>query len=545
MHVQIMQMGEIYATAELTLVAAAGNDPTYGLPGVCPETRPLERHEQCGSVYLLPAPYYSGLEEVAASKWASRAWTFQEFYHSRRRLIFTDHQVIFICGTTTQYEFMLPIPRAKQGNYLSSLRGWGLPLDGESERDILSKWTPGRTNLKPDKPDMRARGFCQQKALTGHECAFTATSHRQHDRSFASCTFCTTAWLLSQAMNYLESYSQRKLSYDRDALNAIVGAINPLADKAVYHIWGVPFAHPATEEGITGPESSSRVRCILCNDNLHPNGSAKIPAMTSQTADPKAAVVFPDTERIRSSHAGMCSGTRHARIALLWYHKQPCRRRRGFPSWSPLAWTWNTYWCKTLLPGPPILAHACNAAIRTETGIQTLSTFVPDHGNISRSISQCLEINLRTDGLSPVYLEESENKFCVALSLENDLTAIFQPYWDVDPFPFFLGTTKRLTGAMIYGTGVREHLEYVMILLSLGDNRYERLGIFKLPSTYGYYIDIFNDYPHTHRHRHNTYLLRKQNMQPLSYSDSEELTPVYIQSCWQHVFRDHGIVKLE
>jgi hypothetical protein len=32
--VQVSQMGDIYSTAQLTIIATAGGDPTYGLPGV-------------------------------------------------------------------------------------------------------------------------------------------------------------------------------------------------------------------------------------------------------------------------------------------------------------------------------------------------------------------------------------------------------------------------------------------------------------------------------------------------------------------------------
>ena len=46
----------------------------------------------------------SAYEEVEASKWNSRAWTFQEKLCSRRTLIFTDSLVIFWCAKTVYRE---------------------------------------------------------------------------------------------------------------------------------------------------------------------------------------------------------------------------------------------------------------------------------------------------------------------------------------------------------------------------------------------------------------------------------------------------------
>jgi hypothetical protein len=63
--------------AAMTIVAAAGKDSSYGLPGVS-----RSRHEQA---YLsLPnvelIEIHSGLASLRESSWASRAWTLQEAY---------------------------------------------------------------------------------------------------------------------------------------------------------------------------------------------------------------------------------------------------------------------------------------------------------------------------------------------------------------------------------------------------------------------------------------------------------------------------------
>jgi hypothetical protein len=100
-------MDEIYAAAQVTLVAAAGSDPSYGLPGVSSQSRPVPKSEKIGDLWLTLLPRPVQLAEVAESKWASWAWTFQEFHRSRRRLIFTRHQAIFVCNSGMQYEIAL------------------------------------------------------------------------------------------------------------------------------------------------------------------------------------------------------------------------------------------------------------------------------------------------------------------------------------------------------------------------------------------------------------------------------------------------------
>jgi hypothetical protein len=94
----IQRMNVIYSDAALTIVAAAGDGPHHGLPGINHTYRP--------SPAIITRP--SSLEymaihepmlELSGSTWGTRAWTFQEYYLSRRRLIFTDTQVYLTCKT--------------------------------------------------------------------------------------------------------------------------------------------------------------------------------------------------------------------------------------------------------------------------------------------------------------------------------------------------------------------------------------------------------------------------------------------------------------
>ncbi|CAG5181270.1 uncharacterized protein ALTATR162_LOCUS9678 [Alternaria atra] len=64
-HTQVLQMGEIYAAAQVTIVAAAGSDPSYGLPGVSSQSRPVPKSEKIGD--LLPEDDECAAKEVMHS----------------------------------------------------------------------------------------------------------------------------------------------------------------------------------------------------------------------------------------------------------------------------------------------------------------------------------------------------------------------------------------------------------------------------------------------------------------------------------------------
>ncbi|KAJ8132851.1 hypothetical protein O1611_g773 [Lasiodiplodia mahajangana] len=108
-------MDHIYENATLTIVAMAGSDDTYGLPGigtepVVPRNEPLQA-DLAGHILLSLSPDI--LASVERSEWASRAWTFQEALLSKRCLLFTPDQVYFICRTTYWSEFLPTFPNIR------------------------------------------------------------------------------------------------------------------------------------------------------------------------------------------------------------------------------------------------------------------------------------------------------------------------------------------------------------------------------------------------------------------------------------------------
>ncbi|KAH7087589.1 heterokaryon incompatibility protein-domain-containing protein [Paraphoma chrysanthemicola] len=96
-HDQISNMDQVFSGADLVIIAAAGEDPHYGLPGISTRARKHQRTIETESFKLVQMFPYAK-EVLSRTRWATRAWTFQEGYLAKRRLIFTDHQAIFVCG---------------------------------------------------------------------------------------------------------------------------------------------------------------------------------------------------------------------------------------------------------------------------------------------------------------------------------------------------------------------------------------------------------------------------------------------------------------
>ncbi|KAI1087865.1 HET-domain-containing protein [Rostrohypoxylon terebratum] len=108
-HRQIHDMGSIYYNASLTIIAAAGDDPRYGLPGVS------QRRKEVPPTATILDWRIDGYpdeptEIIRNSVWMTRAWTYQEALLSRRRLIFTDHQVYSECQGLTREDSYVDNP---------------------------------------------------------------------------------------------------------------------------------------------------------------------------------------------------------------------------------------------------------------------------------------------------------------------------------------------------------------------------------------------------------------------------------------------------
>jgi hypothetical protein len=98
---QIKQMDKVYSESVLTIIACAGADATYGLPGVSRPRMPDPTLEIPGFGYLraIPAMY-----DIEQSIWAKRGWTYQEALLSKRQLYFTEKQLFLGLYDTIESE---------------------------------------------------------------------------------------------------------------------------------------------------------------------------------------------------------------------------------------------------------------------------------------------------------------------------------------------------------------------------------------------------------------------------------------------------------
>lgn len=194
-HSQIIQMHLIYNNAFVTIIAACGNGPDHGLPGVM--TRPRRSHPFAvidGRMLVATMPHPKSA--IERSVWATRGWTYQEAILSRRRLFFTDHQVYFECN-------------------------------GSSANTAYDNVLQRLLNAKP--PDLPP-----------------PIRDRKVDRRP---TFRTPARLSANIFKHIEDYSKRKFSVQADRFYAFQGLLQSFtkANRIRGHIWGIPVFKDTTD----------------------------------------------------------------------------------------------------------------------------------------------------------------------------------------------------------------------------------------------------------------------------------------------------------
>lgn len=199
----IAEMDTIYRGADLTIVAAAGDDEHFGLPGVGTTKRKKQRAVELDSCTILstgPDP----IIDTQRSRWWSRGWTFQESLLSRRRLIFTEHQSWFECAEDTWMEAV-----------------GGLELSISPDR---AQWARLGWNLHAHLP-----------------------LPNQHPLSRTHMAYGEIFYHLQSFLRLIKEYSTRTLTLDADSLNAFAGIGRYFRDlnPPVAHILGIPFV-PST-----------------------------------------------------------------------------------------------------------------------------------------------------------------------------------------------------------------------------------------------------------------------------------------------------------
>jgi hypothetical protein len=227
-HHQLSSMGEIYAGAFFTLVAAQNDEAALGLYG--------PRRMSIGPVLSsakerarrLPISRLSSKQillthamSLMQTKWYSRGWTFQEYIFSRRRVIFHNHTVNWECLCSSWHE----------SQNMSRVASYDKPIEESNSRGLATRAYTPSTGLKLTPwPDMlrytRLTSLFNERDLTFPEDVLDAYAGCLHHLSrvfpegFISGlpAMCFDAALLWQPWTRMKRRQTRRLSPDEAVL---------------------------------------------------------------------------------------------------------------------------------------------------------------------------------------------------------------------------------------------------------------------------------------------------------------------------------------
>ena len=197
-HDQIRAMDRIYACAVVTLVAAAGSDADFGLPGVQDARRKKQPFTTTRGITMTST--LAHLEAlIHNSKWASRGWTYQEAMLSIRRLVFTQQQVYYECRSMCACESI-----SKPLTLISRSHG---------KKGSVAK--------------VRRGYFEKHRGLYSTVYDLLEPKHNE---------------LVKELEQHVFRYTARELSYQSDSLNAFMGILSQYrgGERPINHFLGLP-----------------------------------------------------------------------------------------------------------------------------------------------------------------------------------------------------------------------------------------------------------------------------------------------------------------
>jgi len=194
---QMNRMNLIYRGAEITVTAAAGTDAKSGLAGVGGTSRIPQHSLRIGNVSIVSSMHVPRCS-IENSTWWTRAWTYQEGILSRRRLVFTEHEVYFECMA------------------MHCRESWDM-------------------NLHELHSHGRFRFFIHAGLFSGS----TAKMSKVPRSRFRN---------LENFRNMIAAFSTKVFSKDygeKDSLRALAGVVNDFEtrESPVFQWWGIPFLH--------------------------------------------------------------------------------------------------------------------------------------------------------------------------------------------------------------------------------------------------------------------------------------------------------------
>lgn len=210
-HHMINNMDQIYLNADFTIIAAEGDGPHAGLPGVCGTPRAHQRIIKINQFTLIAIE--SVLQYVQKSKWNTRGWTYQEMLLSRRVLLFTTTRVYFQC-----------------------LSGFG--LEGVTETIHSQRQAPGSNVLT------------WTEKIPGTKPVFPILRGNLRENTI---------------LERLSEYFERTLSFREDTIRAVLGVFNVLGvtdDFRLKQFYGMPVVSRTDSLGMVEQDFTERLTWV-------------------------------------------------------------------------------------------------------------------------------------------------------------------------------------------------------------------------------------------------------------------------------------------
>lgn len=215
---QIQKMDRIYQCAEVAIMATAGEDCHYGLPGVS------KRARRVLDPFILDDTLTFGICPAAGAHWQNgawheRGWTFQETHLPRRRLVFSDTLMHFECAHHRPWQ------RENSGGFET------VQHNAKEARKLKGSYNA--MLLDPFRA-LDTWDWCEITPLISTVSLQRVTAYA-HRRNFEAC--------IVEYYSFVLYYTMRKLSYASDSLNAFLGLANAMQEfrHPIYNVAGVPF----------------------------------------------------------------------------------------------------------------------------------------------------------------------------------------------------------------------------------------------------------------------------------------------------------------
>jgi len=211
LHDEIEKMDIIYRQAFVTIIVAAGNGSDEGIPGVGDLHRDYQPRATVNGIALVSTLCHPSID-ITESTWCKRAWTYQEAFFPKRRIILTQKQAYFECRTMH---------------------------DSEALRKSATLW-------RRERPSnwLRSGQFSQTQICVPFGFSpLTKRYHVVHTHYSAPVGSTYSDYVVVACLDHIQEYTSRQMSYESDSLNALSGLLNMFtnANKRFQHIWGIPF----------------------------------------------------------------------------------------------------------------------------------------------------------------------------------------------------------------------------------------------------------------------------------------------------------------